>query len=237
MILEALAYLTARAAPGARREGLVHGQAAIIGRWLRHRAAWRPHLTNCRRFILESAGRCERHALAVVLGSGALLDIPLTALAARFARVVLIDGVQPLHARLLARRLGNVEARCALLVEAGDPAPRYRSWRGLVSAPDFVVASMLLSQLPLRDDVDPGTGSAIVADALADLVAGPGSACVISETARVHRARSGAVLEGADPLHGVTLPDADASWTWSMAPLGELAPDQSIELDVAAFVR
>ncbi len=237
MILEALAHATARAAPGSMRDGLVHGQAAILGRWLRHRAAWRPHLENCRRFIRQSAERVASRDLVVVLGSGPLLDIPLTALATGFARVVLIDAVQPLHARLLARRLGNVEARCFTLVEPGDEGPRYRSWRDLVPAPDLVVASMLLSQLPLRDDVDAADGGTIVADALADLLAGPGTACVISETARVHRDRGGAVIERADPLLGVALQSIDARWTWPMAPLGELSPDRSIELEVAAFVR
>lgn len=237
MIVEALAALTSRAAPQARRDGLVYGQAAMIGRWLRHRAAWRAHLENCRRFILESAESCAGRDLAVVLGSGPLLDIPLTALAQLFARVVLIDAVQPLHARLIAARLGKVEARCAMLVEAGDQAPRYRSWRGLAPAPDFVVASMLLSQLPMRDDVDAQTGRAIIADALADLLAGPGAACVISETARVHRDRIGTVSQRVDPLLGVVLPSLDARWTWPMAPLGELAPDQSVELEIAAFTK
>jgi hypothetical protein len=234
VIIEALASATARAAPGARREGLVHGQAAIIGRWLRHRAAWRGHLENCRRFILASAERCAGRSCAVVLGSGPLLDVPLTALAARFRRVVLIDAVQPLHARLLAARLGNVEPRCAMLVEQAAAGPRYRSWRDSAPSPDLVVASMLLSQLPLRDDADEAARHAIVADALEDLAAGTGTACVISETSRLHRDRTGAVVARADPLHGVALPAAGARWTWTMAPPGELLPDRSVELDVVA---
>lgn len=231
MIVEAVASLTSRAAPGARRAGLVYGQAAMIGRWLRHRVAWRPHLENCRRFIHESAEHCAGSELAVVLGSGPLFDVPLAELSQRFRRVVLVDAVQPLHARLVARRHGNVETRLFDLVEVGNGGARYRSWRSLVPSPDFIVASMLLSQLPLREGVEPARAGAIVAAARADLE----GACIITETARVHRDAGGAITAREDPLFGLSRPAAERRWRWPMAPLGEIDPDVAIELEVAAF--
>lgn len=231
MILEALASLTSRAAPGARGAGLVHGQAAMIGRWLRHRAVWRTHLENCRAFIRKEADACAGRDCAVVLGSGPLFDVPLAELSRRFQRVVLVDAVQPLHALLAARRLGNVEPRLFDLVEVGNGAARYRSWRSLVPSPDFVVASMLLSQLPLRAGVEPTRAGAIVAAALADL----DGACIVTETARVHRDAGGAITAREDPLFGISRPHAERRWTWPMAPIGEVAPGVSIDLEVAAF--
>lgn len=240
MIVEALAHLTTRAAAGARETGLVYEQAALIGRFLRLRKTWRPHLANCRRVILAAADGLPRRGTAVVLGSGPLLDIPLSALAARFDRIVLIDAAHPLHARLIARRLGNVACMAASLVTLDSPAPRYRSWRPLVPGADLVIASMLVSQLPLlrRQETLPGTPwrAALVADALADIAGGDAATCVITETRRLRRDRSGAILAAEDPLFGVAPPPAAETWRWSMAPVGELAPDHAVELEVAASV-
>ncbi|MBL8700433.1 MAG: hypothetical protein JNK67_18805 [Alphaproteobacteria bacterium] len=240
MIVEALAHLTTRAAPGARRAGLVYGQAALLGRWLRHRKAWTPHLANCRRVIAAAAARTARRDCVVVLGSGALLDIPLTELAGLFARVVLVDAAHPLHARVLARRLGGVEVRAESLVDLEGPVPRYRPWRPHAPVPDLVVASMVVSQLPLvrdRDDAGaPSWRSDLVAAAVAEIWNGPGAACVITETRRVHRARDGRVVAQADPLFGVAPPPADETWRWTMAPAGEIGPE-AVELDVAASWR
>ncbi|MBM3525828.1 MAG: hypothetical protein FJX57_22995 [Alphaproteobacteria bacterium] len=236
MILEALASLTALAAPGARRAGLVHGQAAFIGRYLRHRHAWRPHLEACRRVILDAAQRSERRDFVVVLGSGPLFDVPLAALARGFRRVALIDAVHPVHARLQAAGLGNVSIIAASLVETSGSPPRYRSWRSFLPSPDLVIASMVLSQLPLLAVPSAPAGddwrAAIIAQALSEITSGPGAACLVTETRRYHRASDGSVV-AADPLFGIAPPRAHETWRWPMAPAGEAGPE-TVELDVAA---
>lgn len=241
MIVEALAHVTTRAAAGAREAGLVYEQAALIGRFLRLRKAWRPHLANCRRVILAAADGLARRDTAVVLGSGPLLDIPLRALASRFARVVLVDAAHPLHARLIAQRLGNVTCVAASLATLDAPTPRYRSWRPLVPGADFVVASMLVSQLPLLrwpgSAPDAPWRAGLVADALTDITGGDEATCVVTETRRLLRDRGGDILRSEDPLFGVTPPPAAETWRWVMAPIGELAPDHAVELEIAASVR
>lgn len=203
----------------------------MIGCWLRHRAAWRAHLKNCRAFILAEAESFAARDCAVVLGSGPLFDVPLADLSRRFRRVVLVDAVQPLHVRIAARRLGNVETRLFDLVEVANGGARYRSWRADVPRPDFVAASMLLSQLPLRAGVELARVGAIITAAFADL----GGACIITETARVHRDAGGAITAREDPLFGLSRTAAERRWSWPIAPLGEVAPGVAIELEVAAF--
>jgi len=77
MIIEALAFATQRAAPGARATGVAAEQAAIVARYIRCRRAWLPHLARCRTFVQSAVARTRQRRRAVVLGSGPLLDIPL----------------------------------------------------------------------------------------------------------------------------------------------------------------
>lgn len=222
MIVEALVWATQRRAAGAAASGVAAEQAAIVARYLRCRRAWRPHLRRCRDFVLAGAARAPRRRRAVVLGSGALLDIPLADLARLFGEVVLIDAAHPLHARLQARRLGNVDVQALSLVAADARPPSYRSWREHVAPADYVVASMLLSQLPPPRAADPGVAwrGALIGAALDDLARGDETLCVITETARAVRPRGGPPFHE-DPLAGVAPPPALESWDWELAPPGE----------------
>lgn len=238
MIIEGLVWATQRAARGARHAGIAAEQAAIVARALRCRQAWAPHLARCRGFVAAAAGRCEGRGRVVVLGSGALLDIPLAALSRGFAEVVLVDAAQPLHARLLARRLGNVVVRTLSLVELGSAPPAYRSWRDAVPDADLVVASMLLSQLAPPRAAAPGEAwrRALVAAALEDLGRGGEATCLVTETARLVSG-PGAAPRVEDPLHGIAPPPALEEWEWHMAPPGELGDGTQVVLRVAASFR
>jgi hypothetical protein len=238
MILEALVWATQRRAAGAAASGVAAEQAAIVARYLRCRHAWRPHLGRCRDVVLAGARHAKRRGRALVLGSGALLDIPLAALAREFGEVVLVDAVHPLHARLQARRLGNVGMRTLSLVAAEARPPAYRSWRAELPPADYVVASMLLSQLPPPRAADPDAPwrRALIAAALDDLTQGDETLCVITETARLVRPRRGPEHRE-DPLAGVTPPPACAAWDWDLAPPGEGLDGAQVVLRVAAALR
>jgi hypothetical protein len=235
MIVEAACFATQRAAPGARRAGLAYEQAALVGRFLRCRSAWAAHLARCRGFILRCAEAVPQRRRVVVLGSGPLLDIPLARLSALFSEVVLIDAVHPLHARWFARRLGNVDARCASLVAFDTPTPVYRSWRRVVPDADLVVASMLISQLPLLRVVHASKENQtwrrhLIAAALGDLLDGSQPSCLITETSRVFP-EGGTEVE--DPLLGNAPPPSLEVWTWVLSPPGE-RPQGAVSLTVSA---
>ncbi len=247
MILEFLESLATPCPRAARRSGLLREAVAIRARHARCRAAWRGHLDICREEILAAAqaapGRDTAQAghgrdTVVILGSGALLDVPVEELAALFGRVVLVDMVHPLSARLRVRALPNVRLEHldltglldALLRAPACPPPEpdaglERLLRAL--RPDLTVSCMVLSQLglaplalqrragvPRQDRLD--LGRAIVARHLETLRALPAGVLLLTDTQALRP-------EGVkDLLLGVAPPPARRQWIWDIAPRGEL---------------
>lgn len=142
-------------------------------RHARQRAAWQPHLEQCRATCLDAAQACppERRRTALVVGAGLLLDVPLEELAQRFQQVVLLDlaflpGVAARakaqdNVRLLRRDitccldgLGDLGYLDGWTDESPLLAPPVTLGKGSPSADgtglDFVYSANLLSQLPLH---------------------------------------------------------------------------------------
>lgn len=168
MFAEALTWLTASCRPEARHLGYLKEAVALEYRARRCEAAWAPHLERSREFLLRSAG--EGGKLGVVLGSGALLDVPLPELCARFERLVLVDMVHLPRIRRLVRRFPQVslleadvtgvvsslygllrqKTTCSLAqLEACFGAKSELSGVASLEGADWVASVNLLSQLPL----------------------------------------------------------------------------------------
>ncbi|HIJ39189.1 MAG TPA: hypothetical protein HPP80_09875, partial [Rhodospirillaceae bacterium] len=154
MIREFLSFVTARASSHARRFGYVQESIAIDARYRRCAKAWASHLHSCHSAIGEAIRRCPGHDRAVVLGSGALYDIPLPHLAGSFREVVLLDIYHPPKARRQMRQWPNVRAIECDLLGLAEPAlatvqaPLLSAWRQQIGAVDLVISSNLLTQLP-----------------------------------------------------------------------------------------
>lgn len=235
----------------ARRLGYVSEGVGIEARHRRCRAAWAGHLEASRAAILSALQGMDGEAggVAAVLGSGALLDVPLEALSARFRAVHLIDLFHPWPARRQARHFANVRLwDLDLLGIAADNDPwaapgRLSDWRRALPEPvDFVVSLNLLTQLPLRPLVHWGEALgeswmlAVMAAHLEDLRAGPGRACLISEFRHRSYDRQGHLTESDDVLEGFDLPPPVSRWVWPLAPLGEISRAESLEMDVGCFL-
>jgi hypothetical protein len=145
-----------------RKMGYLRDQRGIINRYLREGKNWEPHLHNTREFIMQSAKDKDKN-MAVILGSGWLLDIPIEELASEFTHVVLYDIIQPAQVRKKTESFSNVKLKEAdltgglvdflynyvkdkkherLLVESlSDYAFHYPE------RPDFVVSCNVLTQL------------------------------------------------------------------------------------------
>ncbi len=160
MLAELIEYCLTPCTPEARRLGYLREAVAIRARASRCRAAWRPHLERSRAFIMQAALQCHGHGTALVIGSGALLDIPLAELSGMFDRVLLADIVHPLSARWQARRFANarlvtvdVTGLAKHLVanpsDFGAFATKTSPSFFLEERPDFTVSANILSQLPL----------------------------------------------------------------------------------------
>ncbi|MBL4720963.1 MAG: hypothetical protein JKY20_07525 [Alphaproteobacteria bacterium] len=262
MLLEAIEYALTPAPSWARRSGLLHDLIAVKGRYRRHRCVWEPHLDNTRSAILAAAALCVRNRTALILGSGALYDIPLAPLCDQFEQVVLIDAVHPWRARRIARRQRNAifahvdlsgvyDALLLGVAHGADSAPEPR----ISSVPDIeptdvdlVISANLLSQLPLAPvefmhrhvtlSPDAETRFArTILQAHLDYIAGFSAVTgLITDRTRQTLDRDGSVLRASDALYGLALPAPDREWIWDIAPLGELSRHESSHNHVHAIL-
>ncbi|BAH76627.1 hypothetical protein [Solidesulfovibrio magneticus] len=257
MLRELFALWRDRGARLARSLGQDREAVSIAARHRRCRAAWEPHLAATRRLVLDAAVLAPERDTAVVLGSGACLDVPVAELAEQFAQVVLVDAHHPWQARALAKGLPNVRlvaadvtglAGVARDVAKGraalpSPVPLPDPLPGI--APDFTASVNLASQLAipfysrlgrrLPDEARQAFYTGIVM-AHGDWLAGlPGRVCLCCDTAW-ERVDGDKVLESCDALEGVALPPPDRTWTWAIAPRPEESPAYDRQNRVAGYL-
>jgi hypothetical protein len=101
---------------------------------------------------------------------------------------------------------------------------------------DFVVSANLMSQIAvgLRERVSRGgvAASLLPDDAparaveahLDGLASLPCKTVLVTDVGYVRRDRSGRELECVDLTEGVTMPEANTTWTWTLVPFGEEGP-------------
>jgi hypothetical protein len=221
--------------------GFAADAVALWSRATRCRRAWADHEARCREVVRAAMADLPRRRAAVVLGSGLCRDIPLEDLAAAFASVVLVDAVHLPPVRRRARRHHNIRFVTRDLTGAADwllgrAAGRVDPVADLVAdgSIDLVVSANLLSQLPLPIEraFEEGRASAARADLadrvvgwhLADLARFRARVCLLTDVECLDvAAQPGApVLARLDLLRGARLPPPDESWTWTVAPPGEV---------------
>ena len=248
MLAELVEYLLTPCGKPARRLGYLRESVAIRARHRRCGQAWAPHLARCRDIILQAAEACPKRDLVLVLGSGALLDIPLPALADMFRQVILADLVHPLAARRQARALANVRlveadlsgALPEILARKAPPVPPpVELFMDL--APDLTVSANLLSQLPLL----PSQGLAKAGCEPKDVEAFavglmrrhldwlrrlPGVVCLITDISRT------VGQETTDLVHGLAPEVTGQTWPWLIAPCPELYPDRDVSHLVSGVI-
>jgi len=161
MLRELFEWLLSRGTGPGRRLGLDREAVSIAARHRRQSEAWEPHLAATRQCLLDAAAACPQGGTALVLGSGACLDVPLSALAARFDTVVLADAHHPRPARRLARAFPNVRLMPVDLTGLAGPAGQVARHGGTLPRPlpipdlslglrpDLTVSVNLASQLPI----------------------------------------------------------------------------------------
>jgi len=248
MLRELCALLLSRASGTAKRLGHDREAVSIAARYRRCRAAWTPHLEATKALVLEAAEACPRREVALVLGSGLCLDVPVEALAARFATVVLVDAHQPRSTRARVRSLPNVR-----LVEAdltGLARAAIETVRGKKASlpdvplpdlacgvrPDLTASVNLASQLPLPlakllgrrfpEAQRTRLGARIVEAHFAALARLPGRVCLACDVAW-ERIEEGKVVDNRDALSGARRPRPERVWTWDIAP----RPEESFSHD------
>ncbi len=258
MLLDLLHLLTTPAPRAQRRLGYLRDSIWLMSRARRCRRAWAPHLAASRAVMRAAIAGTERRDTAVVLGSGLLLDVPLTDLARSFRRVVLVDAVHLRPARRAIRAFSNVETLTADL--SGAMALMTGAARELEPClppvcaepgTGLVISANLLSQLPIRPVArleasrrplggwTPADGDAFgrrIVEAHLDALAGlKARVCLVTDIDETEEDRQGRIEARHDLLYGVRLGAPDEAWTWELAPFGEAARNRRLIHGVAGF--
>lgn len=253
------------APPAARQLGLAREHFAIAERHARVRADWAPHLDESRRAILAAAERCTRRDLALVIGAGDCLDVPVAELAAQFAQVTLADVVVSATARDWSKRLPGRVA--AVQWDATGALARLAEVRDVISAhdapklfadsdpgpppggePDFVVSANCISQLGLvpghslvaaqRDKTVPERCAKVAARRHLDWLAERRGAVrvLLVDAARLDLAPDGRVLKTETLYTRFGLRPPDRTWRWDLARIPEWSPEFHRVHDVGVWV-
>lgn len=258
MLFEAVQHLLIPCPRPLKRLGVLRGLIALQQRAWRCRGAWAPHRQAAAQAARDGMDSAPGRGLAVVYGSGLLLEVPLADLAARFGRVVLVDLFHMPAVRRAVAGFANVELRAHDLggvmealtdsLASGRLPPPCPSLP-LIAEADFVLSANCLSQIPLdpmavawqRADVDDDAvaawGRALIDGHLAGLAQARGAVTLVTDTRRrrVH-ARDGTIVDEEDLLLGATLPPlaGQRAWWWDIAPAPEAFARVSVRHHVVA---
>jgi hypothetical protein len=250
MILEAIQYAATVPVTPPEFRPFIRSSVNLWSRANRCAEAWAPHEENCKAFMRETIDGVRQRRTAVVLGSGLLRDVPILDLARAFDTVVLVDLVHlaSVRAWIRAKRLGNVR------LISRDLSGLTEALAGLTAEPlaflrqvpylDLVISANILSQIGVgtrrqlaqtrHSDTDAIVSSLIRAH-LDGLSALPCRTALLTDISYRVTDRDGAVLEEADLLCGVPAPLAKRSWSWTVAPYGELGRDREAVHKVIAL--
>lgn len=245
MIRELISYILSRAAPGARRAGLVRECVAITARHRRHADAWKPHLDRCKAHIIAAINKADPAKPILVLGAGPCLDLPLEALSAHPAGAVLVDAVLLPSTRRLIAKYPNLKFQVSdvtgLLAHGGgqmtipELAPIETQGYGLI------ISANILSQLPLafvsvppESEDEKAIMQALQQAHVHTLKKSGVPTLIICD----HKAEL--ILENENNAYNtidsvIFSADAFDSWPWTVAPYGELGPQKELRLTVGIW--
>jgi len=248
MIGELLRYWTTFAPERVRKFGYLKRLIAVEFRERRCRAAWGPHLARTRSFIIKAIDVVPERRVAVILGSGLLLDVPVEDLSERFEQVYLVDIFHMPHVRRSVARFGNVKFLTgditgifAAMKEGNTPGPMTPPPEPKIPHlhdADLIVSCNVLTQLagPFNDlfrrtqafaDADANTLSAQVMEKhLHALIHEAKSVSVLITDTQRFATQGDKIGARKDLLKTVKLPQPanhqlDEDWEWLIAPAPE----------------
>lgn len=259
MLAQLFRYWTTFAPERVRKFGYLKRLIALEFLHKRNEHAWDDHLISCREFIVQAADKCPKHGIAVVLGSGLLLEVPLRSLADRFDRVYLVDMFHMPQVRAEAKKHFNVKLLYGditgifAMMKEGDypggsiPAPEPRIPH--LKDADLIVSANCLTHLapPLCEhlgderhltEFDQDRLSTQIMEAHVDAIANTatGVGAIITDTESFELAGD-RVVSRKDLVTGVKFPDTasrahNLEWQWLKAPAPEDHPTHDTEYTV-----
>ena len=246
MLREFLEYLFTSAEPAVKALGYLRESISIESRYRRRHESWCEHLECSRSQILSAAEKLAPGGHIVIVGSGALHDVPVTELRERGLELTLVDIVHLPAVRKKYTRdahihfvTADVTGKVEDVFKLENPGRGAPPVLDLVTSPDLVVSLNILSQLSLlpvkyleKYNKAPPAGFAenIMKEHLAWLDRFGCPVVLITDRERLYLENE-TILEREkalpdEILRSLAAPEQD--WIWRIAPPGEL--DRSIEV-------
>lgn len=263
MFAEMWRYWTTFAPERVRKFGYLKRLIALEFRAKRCAEAWEPHLRRCRNIITKAADLCEKQGTCVVLGSGLLLEIPLSALASRFEQVYLVDIFHMPQVKAEAKKhfnvkllTGDITGVFQAMKERRAPGPNQPAPPPRIphlKEADLVVSCNCLTQLagPFNEyfekergfsDLDSDKVAFQIMEQHANAIAHQttGVAVLITDIERYMLANE-RIVTRTDLLKAFKLPPTQTllhneEWEWLIAPAPEEDPTRDVEHLVEAKV-
>ncbi len=248
MLAELWRYWTTFAPERVRKFGYLHHLIALEFRHRRCAAAWEPHVRRCRNLIIKAADLCEQQNICVIVGSGLLLEVPLSALATRFEVVYLVDIFHMPSVQAEAKKhfnvkllTGDVTGVFQAMKERKAPGPKQPAPPARIphlKDADLIVSCNCLTQLygPFTKHFEDERGFSELdtdkvayeimekhAQAIAHEATGVG--VLITDVERDVMAGE-KIVTRTNLLKGLSLPETathlhNEEWEWLLAPAGE----------------
>ena len=263
MLAEFFRYWTTFAPERVRKAGYLKRLVALEFRAKRCASAWESHLQNCRDSILKAADLCEQQRICVIIGSGLLLEVPLSALASRFNVVYLVDifhmpqvvaeAKRHFNVRLLT---GDVTGVFLAIKDRKPPGPNQPAPPPRIphlKDADLIVSCNCLTQLygPFTEiferdrgfsesDTDKVAVQIMEKHAHAIALEATGVGLIITDVERYVLAGD-KIVTRTDLLKDYQLPETptkhhNEEWAWMIAPAPEEDPARDVEHLVQAKV-
>ncbi len=263
MIGEFIRYMTTLAPERIRKYGYLKRLIALEFRAKRCATAWASHQRSTRNLIVKAAELCEQQRIAVVLGSGLLLEVPLKALASKFERVYLVDIFHMPQVQREAKKhfnvkllTGDITGVFAAMKENRPPGPHTPAPPPRIphlKEADLIVSCMCLTQLagPFVEYFEATRGFSDLdsdklayqimeqhANAIANEATGIG--VIITDTERFAM-QDDKIVSRTDLLKALRLPLTptlahNEEWDWLIAPHPEEHPSHDYIHSVTAKV-
>lgn len=250
MIVETVQHFLTPAPKHIKEMGYVKEAIAIDARHKRCADDWKPHLTKCKSLILAQVDKLASNSNIMILGSGALHDVPVEALISSGHTVTCVDIIHLPRVLKANKGLTFISRDVTGTIE-----PLYNSighdgrflrdpeWE-LLEKPDLIVSLNLLSQLAMKMVEYAETHGEELGIQFADNILKEHvnwirkqntNSLLISDISRDY-CHDGALLETVAALPDLGLGDPEQTWTWNIAPTGEADAEISISHNIGAWI-
>ena len=249
MIVEGLEYIVTPCQPWSRRAGFLYQMIALRARYRRNKVAWKSHIEACHNFVIKAAEMTDNNGRAIVLGSGLLIETPISYLANKFREVILVDAIHGIPERCRMRKYKNVNMVEADISGIINNFSRNSHSKFDISKfeykYDLAISSNMLSQIPLYlhdalNTMKLGCNEETIKrraiiDHIITIKSISHHHCLISDYEH-YITNNELIVDTKDLLYGIMLPPPSETWTWNLALRPELFQNKDVYSRVGAWV-